>query len=79
KGYYGILPVDFIAFVDSGLAWTDADKAWFLEGTRRPVFSTGLGLRMNLFGYLIIGANYVHPFNRPGKKPYFQLTFWPGF
>ncbi|MCG2814491.1 MAG: BamA/TamA family outer membrane protein [Candidatus Aminicenantes bacterium] len=79
KGYYGILPVDFIAFVDSGLAWTDADKAWFLEGTRRPVFSTGLGLRMNLFGYLIIGANYVHPFNRPGKKPYFQLSFWPGF
>lgn len=80
KGYYGILPVEFLAFFDSGLAWSSDNKAWFLSGgDRKPVSSAGVGLRMNMFGYIILGVDFVHPFNRPKKDWYFQFTFMPGF
>ena len=80
KGYYGILPIEFLAFFDSGLAWSSDNKAWFLSGgDRKPVSSAGVGLRMNMFGYAILGVDFVHPFNRPKKDWYFQFTFVPGF
>lgn len=79
KGYYGILPVDFLTFFDAGIAWDNQNKPFFLGGERRPVASAGLGLRMNFFGYMIIGVNYVYPFDRPDKGAYFELTFAPGF
>ncbi|MFW6124188.1 MAG: BamA/TamA family outer membrane protein [Acidobacteriota bacterium] len=81
KGYYGIFPADFIAFFDSGLAWMDEgkDRAWFLGGERKFVSSAGVGIRVNLFGYLVLGVSYVTPFSRPEKNGYFQITFMPGF
>jgi Tol biopolymer transport system component len=79
KGYYGILPVDFLTFFDAGVAWDSQNKPFFLGGERQPVYSAGLGLRMNLFGYMIVGVNYVYPFNRPEKGAYFELSFRPGF
>jgi len=78
KGYYGILPVDFNAFFDAGVAWDSDNRLWFQGGTRKPVTSAGIGLRLNLLGYMVIGAQYVKPFSR-GRSPYFQLTFMPGF
>jgi hypothetical protein len=39
----------------------------------------GVGLRINVFGYLVVGVNYVKPFDRQGKGWYFQFSFWPGF
>jgi Tol biopolymer transport system component len=80
RGFYGILPIEFAAFLDGGLAWNTQDEAWFLGGDRRPVTSAGVGLRMNVFGYAILGASYVVPFDRPGKENgYFQFWFTPGF
>jgi hypothetical protein len=79
KGYYGVLPVDFLTFFDAGVAWDGQNKPFFLGGDRHPVYSAGLGLRMNLFGYMIVGVNYVYPFDRPEKGAYFELTFSPGF
>ena len=79
KGFYGILPIEFFAFADGGLAWFNYDEAWFLGGERKPVYSAGVGLRMNLFGYAILGVSYVHPFNRPKKDWYFQFLLTPGF
>lgn len=78
KGYYGIFPVDFNAFFDAGVAWDSENSLWVQGGLRKPVTSAGLGLRVNLFGYMVIGVNYVKPFSR-NIKPYFQLTFMPGF
>ncbi len=85
KGYYGLLPIDMIAFYDWGTAW-GADvftgeqvKPNFLGGTRKSISSAGVGLRMNVFGYIVLGVNYVNPFDRPGKGWYFQFSFWPGF
>jgi Tol biopolymer transport system component len=85
RGYYGILPIDFVAFYDAGIAWGleaegDKDgKPFFLGGKRRPLTSAGVGLRMNMFGYLIIGVNAVKPFDRPNKNWVFQVTIMPGF
>ena len=93
RGYYGIFPADFIAFFDMGVAWWNDDEiydnfgvlvedsrnAWFLGGGRRQVSSAGIGLRTNLFGYFILGLDYVYPFQRPKKGWYFQFTFTPGF
>jgi len=81
KGYYGIFPVDFIAFFDTGVAWMQEgdNRAWFLGGERKLVSSAGAGVRVNLFGYLVLGVSYVTPFNRPENNGYFQFTFMPGF
>jgi len=93
RGYYGVFPIDFIAFYDAGLAWWDDNdlynefdalvetdrKASFLGGGRKMISSAGVGLRANVFGYLILGVDYVYPFDRPNKGWYFQFTFTPGF
>ncbi|UCE42928.1 MAG: PD40 domain-containing protein [Candidatus Aminicenantes bacterium] len=85
RGYYGILPLDFVAFYDVGIAWgLEADddsenKPFFLGGNRKPLTSAGIGVRMNLMGYLILGFNAVKPFNRPNKNWVFQFTIMPGF
>lgn len=79
KGYYGVFPVDMVFFYDWGVAWENASKPTFLNGTRKPVSSAGVGLRFNVFGYLILGFNAVKPFDRPTKDWVFQLSFFPGF
>jgi WD40 repeat protein len=79
RGYYGIFPVDFVAFFDSAVAWDRANKAWFLGGDRKPLSSYGIGLRANLLGYMIIGCDLVKPLDRPGQGWHFAFSFWQGF
>ncbi|MBM3285246.1 MAG: hypothetical protein FJY81_05180 [Candidatus Aminicenantes bacterium] len=79
KGYYGILPIDMVLFYDWGVAWENSARPTFLDGRRKPVSSAGLGLRFNVFGYLILGVNAVKPFDRPKKDWIFQFSFFPGF
>jgi Tol biopolymer transport system component len=85
RGYYGILPLDFVAFYDAGIAWgyegagDSENKPFFLGGSRKPLASAGIGVRMNLMGFLIMGFNAVKPFNRPNKNWVFQFTIMPGF
>jgi outer membrane protein assembly factor BamA len=84
KGYYGVFPIDMVLFYDWGVAWygdygDQNNKPTFLGGNREPVSSAGIGLRVNVFGYLVVGVNFVKPFDRPEKGWYFQLSFWPGF
>jgi len=81
KGFYGFLPIEFNAFFDTGLAWWSDDdrKASFLGGERKLLSSVGVGLRMNMFGYFVLGAHLVNPLDRPNKDWYFQFTLTPGF
>ena len=80
KGYYGVFPVDFVAFYDLGWAWQKGIKPSFLSGDgRKPVHSLGVGLRFNVFGYLVLGFNYVKPFSRPNRDWHFEFSFQPGF
>ncbi len=79
KGYYGVFPLEFLTFFDAGLAWDSEHEPSLFGGEREPVKSAGVGLRTNLFGYLVIGVNFVKPFDRPKKGWYFQFTITPGF
>jgi outer membrane protein assembly factor BamA len=82
KGYYGVFPLDFIAFYDWGFAWWNNPPLGgftFSEAMHQPVSSAGVGVRMNLFGFMVLGLNYVKPFARTGQGWYVQVSFWPGF
>jgi outer membrane protein assembly factor BamA len=79
KGYYGAFPIDMIAFYDWGVAWTTENKPVLSGPDHTSISSAGVGLRVNVFGYLVLGVNYVKPFDRPDKGWYFQFSFWPGF
>jgi hypothetical protein len=80
SGYYGVFPVDFIAFGDAGLAWDTAnDPSIFGSGPRDPVFSAGVGLRINLLGFAVAEIDLVRPFDRPAKGWVWQFELQPGF
>ncbi len=58
----------------------DSIHPWFVKGgLRKPLRSYGIGIRTNLFGYLILGLNYVYPIDRPVRGWHFQLSISPGF
>jgi hypothetical protein len=79
RGYYGAFPVDFIVFGDGGLAWDSNNEPSFAGGDRKPVFSAGAGLRINLLGFAVAEVNMVHPFDRPGKGVVWEFNLQPGF
>ena len=67
---------------DAGVAWTNKDaahKAWFLGGDRKPIYSAGVALRLNLLGFAILEVDAAHPFNRPGTGIVWQFGLSPGF
>jgi hypothetical protein len=45
---------------------------------REPLFSYGLGLRINVF-YTILRLDYAFPMNRPDRSGIFSLSFGPSF
>jgi hypothetical protein len=80
RRFYGPLPVELIAFADTGVAWTKAEKAAFLKGgTRKRVSSVGGGARVNLFGFAVMEIDFVRPLDRPGRGWIWQFNFRPGF
>jgi WD40 repeat protein len=93
KGYFGAWPLEFYAFYDAGLAWasnfgdqywwggTSAEdvRPWFAGGNRKPISSTGFGIRTNVFGMLVLGLHYVYPISRPERGWHLQFSISPGF
>jgi len=79
EGYYGFLPIEFGGFFDTGLAWDQGNKPWFAGGDRKPISSTGLVARINLFGYLIGEVDFVRPLDRPSKNWLWEFNFSQGF
>ena len=80
SGYYGAFPVELAIFGDGGLAWDTAnDPSIFGNGTRDPVFSAGVGLRINLLGFAVAEIDFVRPFDRPNKGWVWQFELQPGF
>lgn len=79
----GFLPVDLIAFFDGGVAWTGEEQPvlkYARESTERiPVFSTGAGARINLFGYLVGQVYYAYPFQRPDTGGHFGFVISQGW
>ncbi len=92
QGVFGVLPIDFVAFADGGIAWgaSSTDRVNFFGGVPEsatfrsfgeadPVYSVGAGLRFNVLGFLIAEIDYVHPYQRPIKGSFWQFHFTPGF
>jgi outer membrane protein assembly factor BamA len=79
SGYYGALPIDFMLFGDGGLAWDSEHQPSLSGGDRKPVFSAGAGLRFNLFGFAVLEADLVRPFDRPDKGLVWEFNLQPGF
>ena len=82
-GYFGLPPVDGLVFYDAGLAWNQGQQIGWnrpagtsVETHRSVLQSYGAGLRMNLFGLMIIRYDYAIPINRPGTRGF--GTWWFG-
>ncbi|MGM0496934.1 MAG: tolB protein precursor [Bacteroidota bacterium] len=74
KYFYSTL----VGFFDGGFATSDYDDLEFswdpVEGKHTPVFSSGLALRVNLFGYLILEPYIAKPFQRSDKEYSYGLV-----
>ena len=79
-------PVDGLFFYDAGVAWKRGQKvslsrpANYDQDLQRYVLrSYGMGIRMNLFGYALLRADYAIPLDRGTRKGYWVLTLGPSF
>ena len=82
SGYYGAFPIEMAFFGDAGMAWSNRDnahKAFFFGGDRKPVYSAGVALRVNLLGFAILEIDATRPFSRPGSGIVWQFGLSPGF
>lgn len=66
-----------VGFFDGGVAayeYRDIDFSWQPSGRKNtPIFSTGLALRLNLFGYAVLEGYLAYPFQRNDKDFVFGL------
>jgi Tol biopolymer transport system component len=79
-------PVDGLFFFDAGVAWTKGQSislsrpADYDQDIQRYLLrSYGMGVRMNLFGYALLRADYAIPLDRGSRKGYWVLTLGPSF
>ncbi len=92
-GNVGIPPIEAIAFFDAGTSWgkiqdnlgnTISTSPTFRRGVqagfedRGVLTSAGVGARINLFGYVIVEADFVNALDRP-KGWHWQFALQPGF
>ncbi len=77
---FSFLPIELHVFLDGGVAWDDfADFSSDLEFLKPlPVFSTGFGLRVNLFGAIILEPYFAWPIQK-GATSQFGINFLPGW
>lgn len=74
------LPIELNVFLDGGVAWDDfADFSSDLEFLQPlPVFSAGIGFRINLFGALVLEPYWAWPL-RKNSEAFFGFNFIPGW
>jgi hypothetical protein len=87
-GPQGLPYVDGVAWIDYGVAWNQFNTVAFSVNpndspakqllTRTPVTTLGFGIRMNLFGYIILRADFAYPQGR-GIPPFWTISIGPPF
>lgn len=81
----GFLFTEAALFFDSGLAWDTERKPTLnseeiANNKNFPVFSTGVSIRINLFGAMVLEPYYAFPFIHKGiSRGVFGLNFQPGW
>ncbi len=80
---FSALPTELFAFADGGFAWNDdneVDLRFVRSDTEKvPVFSTGVGARVNVLGFMILEIYYAHPFQRPNRGSHWGFSMAPGW
>ncbi|MEX2526098.1 MAG: BamA/TamA family outer membrane protein [Gemmatimonadota bacterium] len=80
---FSYLPVELVAFADAGITWDGSNPAvweWKRDTADRvPVFSTGVGARINVLGFLIVEPYYAYPWQRPVKGGHWGFNLAPGW
>ncbi|HEY8510683.1 MAG TPA: tolB protein precursor [Cyclobacteriaceae bacterium] len=80
-----VLFTELALFADAGIAWTSSTHPTFKwdpesPGDRVPFLSTGLALRLNLFGLMVIEPYYALPWRRDHfARGVFGVNFSPGW
>ena len=92
--HFPYVPTELVAFADGGLAWDshlmNADGTLEMSDDpvlkfsrtsheRVPVFSTGVGARFNMLGFMVLEAYYVYPWQRPEKGAHWGFQIAPGW
>ena len=92
-GQAGLSPLEGVAFFDSGVAWGESSDLTNHNISTSPVFrrgvqadptergiltSAGVGARLNVFGYVVVEADFVNAFERD-RGWHWQFSFQPGF
>jgi outer membrane protein assembly factor BamA len=79
-------PVDGLFFFDAGVAWTKGQtislskpENYDQDLQRYLLRSYGMGIRLNLFGYALLRADYAIPLDRGTRRGYWVLTLGPSF
>lgn len=82
----GFLLTELNLFTDGGIAWgnrnllSEQDKKGEVQRASRLIVSSGVSLRVNLFGALVIEPYYAIPWQNGGfANGSFGLNFTPGF
>jgi Tol biopolymer transport system component len=76
---YGPVPVEVALFADGGVAWTALQTPSLVGGTRKPVSSTGVSLRVNVFGFAVAQTDFAYPLQRSGRGWVWAFNLMPGF
>jgi hypothetical protein len=76
------LLTEIVGFLDGGAAWRQYND--FNDANKQlrpfPVFSAGFGLRVNVFGYMVIEPYFARPIAKDvTKKWVFGFNFLPGW
>jgi outer membrane protein assembly factor BamA len=82
-GGVGLPPVDGLLFYDAGVAWNGGQELllgrpadYDFTRQRSLLQSSGWGLRLNLFGLMMVRYDYAYPINRPNSRGF--GTWWFG-
>jgi hypothetical protein len=79
QGMYGPVPIELAFFADGGVAWMSDQAPTFFGGNRKPIASTGMTIRVNLFGFAVGQLDIARPLQRPGRGWLFEFSLTPGF
>ena len=81
----GIPPIEGAIFGDVGIIWEAENSLRFQRepndglNTRTPATAVGFSLRTNVFGMMLIRADWAFPLNRPAVSNYWTISFGPAF
>ena len=64
---HGPALIEVAFFADGGVAWTGSERPSFFGGSREPISSTGVSLRVSMFGYAVAQIDYAYPLQRPER------------